>query len=130
MSWPDPFEDTPETEHGKRVPSPTRRIRSSSAYRTLVREYRTYCAAQRNSDGTVGLPCALCFQPIDYRLPHWSPWAFQAHHDLSIADRPDLILSLANFRPAHARCNNRHGRGPSEDTDDMAKLLGAPSETW
>jgi hypothetical protein len=56
--------------------------------------------------------------------------AFQAHHDISVADRPDLIMSWANLRAMHARCNQKHGPGPGEDTDDLSKLLGEPSEAW
>jgi hypothetical protein len=125
----DIYDDTPEgakAAEGRPERTPTQKIRSSRGYQIMVAGFRHWCASQRNPDGTVGLPCSLCSRPINYGLPHWLPGAFQAHHDLSVADRPDLILSPANLRPAHARCNQREGRGKSEDDID----LGEPSEVW
>jgi hypothetical protein len=93
----------------------------------VVREFRKHCAGVRNPDGATGLPCAICTEPIDYRLPHWNPRAFQAHHDIPASDRVDLMLSWANLRPSHAICNQRLGRAQAnpEDID-----LGEPSEVW
>lgn len=48
-------------------------------------------------------PCAICGQPIDYRLPHLHPMAFVVDHIIPLAaGGPD---TLENKQACHRSCN-------------------------
>jgi hypothetical protein len=126
---PNPFDDTPESE----PPSwSTPRVRprdprSGTAYKALHAEFVNHHRLHRNPDGSIGSPCVLCSRPINYRLRYPHPQSPSLHHDQSVRDHPELLLSWANFRITHLVCNQRH----DGETDNDADLdLGEPSETW
>lgn len=48
-------------------------------------------------------PCALCGQPIDYRLPHTDPGSFVVDHIIPL--NRGGTDTLANKQPAHRSCN-------------------------
>jgi 5-methylcytosine-specific restriction endonuclease McrA len=57
------------------------------------------------------LPCWLCGEPIDYRLPPSDPMSFTLDHEHPQKHNPGLIWDKAGHRPAHRRCNSRRGTG-------------------
>jgi len=72
----------------------------------------------------LGLPCALCGQPIDYTLASDDPDAFTVDHRIPRSARPDLAWDPGNLQPAHARCNKR--RGDRENRPE----IGATTVRW
>lgn len=57
------------------------------------------------------LPCWICGQPINYEAPYNSsdPDRLQLDHLLPVSTHPELLEDPANFRPAHASCNQARG---------------------
>lgn len=71
------------------------------------------------------LPCWLCGQPIDYRLPSHHPMAFTLDHVHAQALNPESIWDRNNHRAAHRRCNSQKG------TTDGSHLKPLPrSREW
>ena len=91
--------------------------RSSRAYRAARTAFRADC--RRSSK-----PCWLCQGAIDYELPREHPESFNLDHAIPVAERPDLLVDPANFRPSHKVCNERRGN------DEPSIDLGQPSESW
>lgn len=61
---------------------------------------------------TLGLPCWLCHQPIDYTLPDNHDDAFSADHEIPVSHLPaghPLLTDPGNLRSAHRRCNSERG---------------------
>ena len=56
----------------------------------------------------MGLPCAICGQPIDYDLPAGDPLSFEVDEIVPVSLGGDE-LDLANVQPAHRICNQRKG---------------------
>ena len=71
--------------------------RSTGAYQKARAELRT-----------LGLPCWVCRQPIDYTLRWPHPGSFTADHVIEL-DRGGDLTDPANLRACHARCNIRRG---------------------
>jgi len=125
----DPFNDTPEGESGWWTAPRVKPAdpRSSAAYKQLHRQFLEHCRLYPNTDGTYGLPCALCSRDIEYRYRWPHPLSPVLHHDQSVRDHPELALVWANFRVARKLCNERQGSNPG---DNIELDLGEPSEIW
>lgn len=98
--------------------------RSTRRYKTTRAQFRDDCSRYENPDGSIGAPCWLCGNPIDYTLAHPHPECFNLDHAIVIEDRPDLAEDPANYRPSHKHCNEERGNG------DPHIVLGQPSEDW
>jgi hypothetical protein len=64
---------------------------------------------------------------INYGARSGTPRSFELDHAVPVSVAPELSLETSNFRPSHAVCNRRRQAG---DADDMASLIGIPSEEW
>ena len=62
----------------------------------------------RNRVRAMGLPCALCGQPIDYSLPSRHPLSFELDEIVPIS-RGGSPVDEENVQPAHRICNQRKG---------------------
>ncbi|MFD9047672.1 HNH endonuclease [Streptomyces zaomyceticus] len=84
------------------------------------RPYRRLTLYQR----TLGLPCWICGQAIDYRITgdeaRRSSWAFTLDHVLPVSRRADLLLDPSNARSAHRRCNSARGNRADVTTPTRA----------
>jgi hypothetical protein len=126
----DLYDDVPETEPVRAKPAfaqgrpNTRAIRSSHRYQTMHDQYREQCAVQRNPDGSIGAPCWLDGEPINYALRYPHPRSWSLDHAITVADRPDLLLDVTNWRPAHFDCNSYRNQGEQPGGG------GVPSEDW
>ncbi len=56
----------------------------------------------------MGLPCALCGQPIDYSLPALDPWSYELDEIVPVS-LGGSELDPDNVQPAHRICNQRKG---------------------
>lgn len=54
----------------------------------------------------LGLPCAICGQPIDYDLPAGDPMSFEVDEIVPVSLGGDE-LDWSNLQPAHRICNQR-----------------------
>ena len=69
------------------------------------------------------LPCCICNQPIDYKLPSTDPDGCSVQHLKPRKTFPQLTWDPNNWAPAHLACNKSAG----------AKInapLGVTSRTW
>jgi hypothetical protein len=122
------YDDTPETAPvvktalGIRTAN-IRAIRSSHEYQ-VARELYRFQAKHRRIGNSVGEPCWLCGEDIDYRLayPHARSWSLD--HKITVHENPELMLDPLNFASSHLECNNIRG------TDEPALDLGRPMEVW
>ena len=127
QSNPDIVDDTPE---GAPVRTSGRRsvdlktIRHSHEYKQLKVSFRFECEHKRNPDGSVGAPCWLCGEDIDYRLRAPHPFSWSMDHVITAQEAPHLMLDKGNVAAAHLDCNLRRG------TSEPALHLGVPSEVW
>lgn len=62
----------------------------------------------RNRLKSMGLPCALCGQPIDYALPPGHPLSFEVDEIIPVS-RGGSPFKFSNVQPAHRICNARKG---------------------
>ncbi len=74
-------------------------VRRSNGYRRS--ELRARVAS-------LGLPCALCGEPIDYSLPPLDPRSFELDEIVPVSLGGDP-LDPSNVQPAHRFCNARRG---------------------
>lgn len=134
MSVERDLDDTPESDTAKRGKKPQsplavqiQQIRKSSPYKMQTERFKKQCSQKRNSDGTRGARCALCGNDINYRIKAPHPDSFSVDHIVPVKLRPDLIMDLNNWQPAHRGCNSAKG----DDDDPLAPgSLGVPSEDW
>ena len=56
----------------------------------------------------MGLPCALCGQPIDYSLLALDPWSYELDEIVPVS-LGGSELDPDNVQPAHRICNQRKG---------------------
>ena len=56
----------------------------------------------------MGLPCALCGQPIDYSLPAGHPMSYELDEIVPVS-LGGSELDPDNVQPAHRICNQRKG---------------------
>lgn len=56
----------------------------------------------------LGLPCALCGQPIDYSLPAGDPMSFEVDEIIPVS-LGGSELDWRNLQPTHRICNERKG---------------------
>jgi 5-methylcytosine-specific restriction endonuclease McrA len=129
-AFDDVYNDCPEGEpkihfatRGRKNAA-VRALRSSTDYQKARAQFRYRAQHRRNKDGTVGEPCWLCGDPIDYRLKFPHPCSWCLDHAIPIATNPNLALEPNNFRSAHFDCNDRRG------TNAPCIDLGEPSEAW
>jgi hypothetical protein len=121
------YSDVPETDttiKWVKRPVNTRTIRSTQEYKAGRDQYRARCAVQHNPDGTIGAPCVICTEPIDYNLVYPHPLSWSLEHIVAVKDRPELLMDRNNWASAHFGCNSM--RGPEELVPDT----GVPSEDW
>ena len=69
----------------------------------------------RRRIASLGLPCHLCGQPIDYSLPAGDPYAFELDELIPLAyfsdvDKPSAAINPNNVAPAHRICNEKRGK--------------------
>lgn len=64
----------------------------------------------RNRVRAMGLPCALCGQPIDYSLPAGDPMSYELDEIVPVS-RGGSPYDPGNVQPAHRLCNQRKGNG-------------------
>lgn len=105
------WDDTPETapKIKSKLPSKNaakRAMRSSSEYKQAREQFKFQAEHHRNRDGTIGEPCWLCGEPVDYRLKFPHPRSWSLDHAVPIKDSPALMLNPRNFRSSHFDCNN------------------------
>lgn len=86
-----------------------------------TQRYRTIDAVKAR-----GEPCHFCGAPIDLRLKHPDPGAFQVHHKKSRRHYPDLIFALSNCTGAHASCNKAADADPTHGEP----MVCATSRDW
>lgn len=62
----------------------------------------------RNRVRALGMPCALCGQPIDYSLPSGHPMSYELDEivPISMGGSP---VDIENVQPAHRICNQKKG---------------------
>jgi len=122
------YDDRPEADDGYSIPRRhwSQQVHKTSQYQALRRQHRRYCALERNDDGSYGLPCWRCNQPINYQLAWPHPQSYSLDHHIPVRQSPELALALANFRPSHLRCNLSEYQDDGADEID----IGEPSETW
>lgn len=122
------YDDTPETAPRVRTAlgirtASIRAIRSSHEYQVAREKYR-FQAMHRRVGRTVGEPCWLCTEDINYGLKHPHPRSWTLDHAITVHQKPELMLDPANFRSAHKECNEVRG------TDEPPMDLGHPAEVW
>ena len=78
----------------------------------------------RHDGQAAATPCAICDQPIDYRLRYPHPQSCSVQHLVARSVRPDLTWDPTNWGPAHLDCNKAAGDG----TSDLN--LGLTSDDW
>ncbi|QDG88854.1 HNH endonuclease [Pseudarthrobacter sp. NIBRBAC000502770] len=70
------------------------------------------------------LGCAICQQPIDYRLQYPDEDSFSVDHIKPRSTHPHLAEEPTNLRSTHLRCNKARG-----DRDERPGL-GSALQTW
>lgn len=123
------YDDTPETapKHTSSIghnAATVRAYRKSRDYTQARNKFRERAKNQHNKDGSIGAPCWLDGEPIDYQLKFPHPRSWSLDHAVPIKENMALMLNAANFRSAHLDCNNHRG------TDQPRIELGEPSEIW
>lgn len=84
---------------------------------------------------SLGLPCALCGQPIDYSLPAGHPDSFELDEIIPISKIPPELRAKAavdpkNVQPAHRRCNARRGAKFMHEAAPPPRLEADVSRDW
>lgn len=77
------------------------------AWRTLAARFKAHCAS-------LGAPCWLCRQAIDYELTT-GPWCFETDHYQPRKTHPELAMVGSNLRASHRRCNRARQDTSAED---------------
>ncbi|GAB7070405.1 hypothetical protein H7J06_24530 [Mycobacterium hodleri] len=116
------YADAPELDSGEwSAPAPTKpKLKRRLIDGPLRHTFRLVRAGYRDRCAAAALPCAICHQPIDYRLEHGDPGAFELDHIHSVEDHPNIALIEynsdagrgpvgPNFQPSHSVCNKRRG---------------------
>lgn len=62
----------------------------------------------RKRFASLGLPCALCGQPIDYSLPAGHPMSYELDEIVPVSRGGDPY-DEGNVQPTHRICNQRKG---------------------
>ena len=77
-----------------------------------------------------GLPCGICGNEIDYKLPYLDPGSYVVDHITPIA-RGGLDV-LENKQPAHRKCNRTKGdKLPGEDRQpEPRRVYFVTHRTW
>ena len=90
--------------------------------------------ALRRRIASMGLPCHLCGQPIDYSLPAYHPLSFELDEIVPLASLPPEQRAMAaldynNVAPAHRICNEKRGAKPLE-SQQVRVLSLKRSDDW
>lgn len=90
--------------------------------------------ALRRRVASMGLPCHLCGEPIDYTLPAGHPLSFELDELVPLAalpaeQRAAAAIDPRNVAPAHRICNERRGAKPLVSQQVRAMRLKR-SEDW
>lgn len=93
--------------------------RSTRSHKNARAQFRAECA-------DAGTPCWLCWQAIDYALPHGHHEAFHLDHYFPVSSRPELVDDPGNFRASHSACNI--SRGDKDPADVLT--IGATTRQW
>lgn len=70
------------------------------------------------------VPCAICYQPIDYALRYPDEQSLSLDHIMPKKRFPELRHVPSNHQPAHLKCNKNKGER------DMELPVGVTSEQW
>lgn len=83
--------------------------------------------ALRNRVKALGLPCAICGQPIDYSLSAGDPMSYELDEIVPVS-KGGSPYDFDNVQPAHRICNQQKGNG---DRVPKAKMSDFPtSRDW
>jgi hypothetical protein len=96
---------------------------STRNMREQKRIFRETCENEVQADGSVGAPCWLCGQPIDYDDPT-SGHRFELDHYYPASTHPEYYEDPANFRPSGRDCNRERSNRPPRPG------LGSLSRVW
>ena len=86
----------------------------------------------RNRVKQMGLPCALCGDPIDYSLPAGDPWSYELDEIVPVS-LGGSELDPDNVQPAHRICNqkgNRIGFTREREASAQPAPPPSPSQDW
>ena len=64
--------------------------------------------ALRKRVASMGMPCALCGQAIDYSLPAGEPMSYELDEIIPVSRGGDPF-DIDNVQPSHRICNQRKG---------------------
>ena len=82
---------------------------------------------------SMGLPCHICGQPIDYSLPARDPMSFELDEVVPVSafppeERKAAACDERNVAPSHRICNER--KGNKVNTGATAALAVRRSRDW
>lgn len=101
--------------------------KTTRASHKALQEFREMCANEVQPDGSIGRPCWMDGQPIDYAAAsddHKNPDRFQRDHIKSVDEHPELAEVPSNWAASHADCNRRKSNGQARPP------LGTLSRAW
>lgn len=87
----------------------------------------------RNRVKQMGLPCAICGEPIDYSLPAGDPWSYELDEIIPVS-LGGSELDTDNVQPTHRICNerkgNRIGFSAAKREPQAPPSPPSPSQDW
>lgn len=83
----------------------------------------------RTRVAAMGLPCALCGQPIDYSLPAGDPMSYELDEVVPVSKGGDPY-DPSNVQPAHRVCNQRKGNRTGCDAGPTLAPMLPLSRKW
>lgn len=101
--------------------------KTTRASRKTYLEFREECEHELQPDGTIGRPCWICRQAIDYAAPaddYKNDDRFERDHIKPVEQYPELAEDPANWEASHAGCNRNKSNGQARPP------LGEPSRAW
>ncbi|RNL44744.1 HNH endonuclease [Paraeggerthella hongkongensis] len=81
---------------------------------------------------SLGNPCHICGQPIDYSLPPGNPMSFEVDELIPVS-KGGSPIDRGNVAAAHRICNQRRGNKPMSALRSIAACSKAPirhSREW
>ena len=100
-------------------------------WRTTSRRFRVLRSAFRAEGEAAQAPCWICRTAIDYSVPRLDPFtgrlndeSWELDHLYPQSTHPELAEDPANFRHAHAKCNN------VRSNDSPRLSIQRPSRRW
>ena len=101
--------------------------KTTRASHKALAAFRLECATERQPDGSIGRPCWICGQRIDYAARHddySNDDRFQRDHRHPVSTHPQLQEDPANWEASHAGCNRARSNGVPRPP------LGRTSRSW